>query len=378
MTKLLGSILAFLIAMALPPGLVIAQAHHTQEELSDEVVGALEAGRAMPGEFGGLWLDDMTVVVAFTEDATSNDIERVTDKIPEWASFRLVLVTYSEAQLVDTYDDVTADMVKHEIRYVVGVGVALPDNLVEISVLPNRLGEEELLRESYGQVRLRFVASEPDEGAACTRYDCWNASLKAGISVDGCTTGGIVFADNGGGSFTFRLLTAGHCSMTGSAWTHDGHSIGTTTSTRYLNNSECDCQFISIPAGWDGHKYLQNNNDIENFMYRKQRANMLVGTEVCQSGKMAANRRCGTLSQVNYSSYRPADDLTLKKQAVATYAIDHGDSGGPVTSESGEVAWGINSGIQGDGDAIFSPIQATEFEWNDVKLCVSEDSVTEC
>lgn len=321
----------------------------------------------------------MTAVVAVTAGASAIDIERITNKIPGWAKVRVDEVTYTEAQLLDVYEDVTAAMVAHDTRHVVGVGVALRENLVEISVLPDRSGhEEEQLREAYGRVRLRFVSTEPDQGAACTRNDCWNSPLKAGISVDGCTTGGIVFADNGGGSFTFRLLTAGHCSMTGSAWTHDGHSIGTTTSTRYLNNSECDCQFISIPSGWDGHKYLQNNNDIENFMYRKQRANMVIGTEVCQSGKMTANRRCGTLIQVNYSSYRPADNLTLKKQAVATYAIQHGDSGGPVTSESGEVAWGINSGIQADGDAIFSPIQATEFEWDDVKLCVSEDSVAAC
>jgi hypothetical protein len=367
-------VLALGTAMMVPTA-TVSQSEHSQEELSDRVIDALSAGRAMPAVFGGLWLDDMVVVVAFTPESSSSDIRKVTDELPGWATYRVEEVAHSEADLTDVYEDVTDDMVAREIGFVVGVGVDLRDNLVEISVLPDSVEDtEERLREDYGRVELRLKPSEPDQGTACTRYDCWDPPFKGGLSIDGCTSTGVVFNSTP----SFRLLTAGHCTQSGAGWTHDGHNIGATTSTRYQNNSECDCQVIALPDDWEGHRYLKNDNQGANFLYRKQRSAMVIGTDICQSGKMAPNRRCGELTQVNYSSYRPDDDLTLKKIAVADFAVEHGDSGGPVTSDSGDTAWGLISGIQGDGDAVFSPIEGTEIEWDYWKLCVSEDSVSEC
>lgn len=105
---------------------------------------------------------------------------------------------------------------------------------------------------------------------------------------------------------------------------------------------------------------------------------MVVGTEICQSGKMAANRRCGELVDADYDSYRADDDVWLIQMAIADFGVQHGDSGGPVTSDSGDTAWGLISGIRANGDAVFSPIQGTEIEWDEWKLCVSEDSVGAC
>lgn len=380
MTRRLGAMLALAAAMMMAlPTVGVSQSDHSQEELSEEVVDALVAGRTMPTVFGGLWLEGMTVVAAFTEEASGNDKRTVTDEIPSWATYRTEEVTYSEAELREVREDVSTDARSGGLEGVVGIGVDIRRNAVEISVLPELIDDMDgQLRETYGRVRLELVASEPDQGAACTRYDCWNSPLKGGISIDGCTSTGVMFKDNGGGSVSFRLLTAGHCTQSGSAWTHDGHSIGATTSTRYFDGSECDCQAVALSTGWDGHKYLKNNNNVVSFHYRKQRSAMMVGTKICQSGKMAANRRCGELVDEVYDSWRGDDNLWLRKMAVADFDVEHGDSGGPVSSDSGKTAWGLISGIQGDGDAVFSPIEGTEIEWDEWKLCVSEDSVGAC
>jgi hypothetical protein len=231
------------------------------------------------------------------------------------------------------------------------------------------------LRELYGgRARLLIYATEPDRGAACTRYDCWDPPFKGGLSIDGCTSTGVVFNSTP----SFRLLTAGHCTQSGSGWTHDGHNIGATTSTRYQNNTECDCQVIALPDDWEGHRYLKNDNQGANFLYRKQRANMTLGTPICQSGKMAPNRRCGELTDKDYDSYRADDGLWLRKMAIADFGVIPGDSGGPVTSNSGDTVWGLISGIRPNGDGVFSPIEGTEIEWDYWKMCVSEDSVSAC
>lgn len=248
--RLLVSLL--LVTATLGPGTTSAQSGHSQEELSGALVSTLEVGRAMPEAFGGLWLDDMTVVVAFTPEASSDDIQAVTSRLPQWATYRTDEVAHSEAELRDVKKDVSADARAGELEGVVGVGTDVRGNAVEIAVLPGRIDElTGRLREEYGRVRLEIVASEADHGAACTRNDCWNAPLKGGISIDGCTSTGVMFKDNGGGSVPFRLLTAGHCTQSGAGWTHDGHNIGATTSTRYFDGSECDCQAIA-PASWLG------------------------------------------------------------------------------------------------------------------------------
>lgn len=335
----------------------------------------------MPAKFGGLWFEGMTVFVAFTAQADEGDIRKVTDRVPGWAELRVVQVDWPEAQLVDVYEEITRDMVAQEVPYVIGVGVSPKDNYVEVAVLPEQYErEQDAVREAYGRVALEIVASERDQGSACTRYDCWDPPFKGGLSIDGCTSTGVVFKDNGGGSYGFRLLTAGHCTQTGAGWTHDGHNIGETTSTRYHNNSECDCQIIQLPADWEGHRYLKNNNQGVNFLYRKQRSQMNQGTTICQSGKMDPDRRCGQVDLVSYSSDR-GGGIVLKKMATADFEVIDGDSGGPVASNSGDTGWGLVSGTRSfNGDGIFSPIEGTEIEWTDPawKLCVSEDSVSEC
>jgi hypothetical protein len=378
----IAATLSLAAAMAALPIVAVSQSDHSREELSDRSADALLAGREMPEVFGGLWLDEMTVVAAFTDDATANQIDRVIKALPGWAKYRIEEVDYSEARLSQVKEDVSAAARGGELDGVIAINPDVVINAVEIGVRPERIAEMEgRLRESYGdRARLVIYATEPDRGAACTRYDCWDPPFKGGLSIDGCTSTGVVFRHNGGSSYSFRLLTAGHCTQTGAGWTHDGHDIGATTSTRYHNDSECDCQIIELPADWEGHRYLKNDNQGANFLYRKQRSAMLKDTPICQSGKMAPNRRCGEVTDVDYDSYREDDGLWLRRMAIANFDVEHGDSGGPVTSNSGDTAWGLISGIQDDGDAVFSPIEGTEIEWTDPgwKLCVSEDSVTEC
>lgn len=78
-------------------------------------------------------------------------------------------------------------MVAQDVPYVIGVGVSPKDNHVEVAVLPEQYErEQDAVREAYGRVALEIVASERDQGSACTRYDCWDPPFKGGLSIRPC------------------------------------------------------------------------------------------------------------------------------------------------------------------------------------------------
>lgn len=146
-----------------------AVAQSDPSDPSEAIQEAWDLARTMPDAFGGLWLDGGTVVFAFTEAATDEQVADVLSLVPSDVSLGTVRVDHSEAALRATQDAITDAASAGELPFVTGVGVALRTNAVDVNVLPRYLLTCQAgLLERFGQVRLMFTENAGDVGAQAT------------------------------------------------------------------------------------------------------------------------------------------------------------------------------------------------------------------
>jgi hypothetical protein len=144
----------------------VAVAQSDPSDPSEAIQEAWDKARTMPDAFGGLWLDGGTVVFAFTEAATDEQVADVLALVPSEVGLAMVRVDHSEAALRATKDAITDAASAGELPFVTGVGVALRTNAVDVNVLPQYLLSCQAgLLERFGQVRLMFTENAGDVGA---------------------------------------------------------------------------------------------------------------------------------------------------------------------------------------------------------------------
>ncbi len=367
----------------------MAAEEHTRDDVSAAVNPARDYARGLDDVFGGLFIDDVGVTMLFTHDASNSQIEDVESRIPSWVVVTTDRVDYPEADLLRIYADIRDDASSGKEDGVSSVGVDVRENAVVVTLHENGYGEAKArVEEEYGSVRLLFSQSEGDTGTACTRFNCTSSPWKGGIDANECTLTGIAYKVSGS-SVSFRAVTAGHCHGVGSGGDrfdhiNSSHTIGNSTWNLAHANSTCDCQFISIASGTDGHKYLKTDDNVQDILYTKNANAINNGDTVCESGVGGDDpgpRKCGTVTDTSYSANREDLGFWINDQMVASYHVIEGDSGAPVMSNSGDTIFGINVARHYVGSyyhGVFSTASALADESSGWTFCRSEDSVSDC
>jgi len=177
------------------------------------------------------------------------------------------------------------------------------------------------------------------------------------VGIGGYCTSGFAVRRNG----DEKVLTAGHCFQGDTSSALHSGSAGLfgylTSESWYFHNSMADARLVSTADSTTYNWIYTTSNQAQPVSGDHVAAQTAVGTFVCLYAYVLQPGNCGTVSLREVSSSRSDCGCTLRLQFYATYAREGGNSGGPISSQTGATAVGIHSGATSDGTAIFSHIQ---------------------
>ncbi len=321
--------------------------------------------------FGGSYVDPHTGVlhVQLTDVNTMVEDSLLSlTKLPRWR-VTFERVTYPEAALDSALDMLSGQMEKWGI---VGIDRDTKSNSLEVLVAPDREGSpggvdlrglSETLSNVAG-VPVRVKVGAVESTACSSRTNC-GSPTRAGLYVTApgsgtCTTG--FLSTSGSNNY---VLTAEHCFPSGAQATIGGQVSGTITVGGGQGNfANADVEAISIPASQTSNYVYATEVDRSHQITSRLGYNAdNVGDFVCWAGQATNGVGCGTVTSTNYSTVYP-DGQILLKQRKMSFAVKHGDSGGPVYS--GNMAVGGISGITGSSphETIYSHLYWMEYYTN--------------
>jgi streptogrisin D len=141
---------------------------------------------------------------------------------------------------------------------------------------------------------------------------------------------------------TYFFLTAGHCTIAGTAWYSDGtetHRLGVRAGTRFPGS---DYGIVRYDDGitHPGNVWLYNNNSTRDMT---DAANPVIGQSVTRSG-ITTGLRSGTVTALDETVIYGEGPVAGLIETTA--CAEPGDSGGPLFA--GNTALGLTSGADGD------------------------------
>ncbi len=337
----------------------------------EEEIAALQnsARKGFAGTFAGLWADETSVHVAFTESAEKS-LSSLAEDFP--APDLLVAETRdaTEQELTRTQQRMVADResVRDGSLQISTVGdarydllVDLPANEVRATFADAPTGAQSEFQARYGD-QVRVKEGPLVEPVDCTRNDC-RYNMKAGLRIMsdlapdntyGICTSGFVVQGPGGNE---NVLSAAHCSRTerrhGPISGTIGQRFGDVVDQK--QSGSVDSERISIASSWEGRGsiYLSGSTPGRLVDGRTSYSDMFVGKSVCKSGQ-TTGYNCGHITCLDASpSYVTNGNnfLCARRQGGTGQELcaGSGDSGSPVFSGDPAIAHGILSGSTTNG-----------------------------
>ncbi len=295
--------------------------------------------RALPS-FGGSFVDQRgggVVVVQLTE-RDANLEGKIAALAPPGSSVRFEVVPRSMVSLKGVQQSIDAAVLRGNLHGQVSTwGIDPTENRVYVDLRPDATVTADEVRRNFG-ADIRVGTSEPAIAAACTDWnhcavDPWRGGLHITmVSLGtGCSTGFVVKAPNGGSDR--KILTAGHCGITGTTWLHDGVAVGVLDWRCHVDNCTADTALIDIRNDWAGN--LINVDTGANLTITSQQAANAddVNDLACQAGYRIKNfwgtTFCGAINDVD-NAYCDDTGVCFLHMRSANFRACSGDSGGPV------------------------------------------------
>lgn len=295
--------------------------------------------RALPS-FGGSFVDQRAggvVVVQLTERDASLE-GKIAALAPSGTAVRFEVVSRSMTSLKRTQQSLDAAVLGGDLHGQVSTwGIDPIENRVYVDLRPDATVTADEVRRNFGD-GIRVGTSEPAIAAACTDWnncavDPWRGGLHINmVALDvHCSTGFVVKAPNGGSDR--KILTAGHCGVTGTTWLHDGVAVGALDWRCYVDNCTADTALVNIRNDWAGN--LINVDTGANLTITSQQAANAddVNDLACQAGYRIKNfwstTFCGTINDAD-NAYCDNNGVCFLHMRSANFRACGGDSGGPV------------------------------------------------
>jgi streptogrisin C len=291
--------------------------------------------------YGGMWVDGSTRRVAVTDAALADDA-RAQGARPQ-------LVAHSLRELEGVSSQLHRAAATRP-AHVAGWGVDVRRNAVVISVVGKDARAMAFARRWQARsdaVRIEHVAEAP--------RPYWDIIGGQAIFTGGsrCSAG-----FNARGGATRYVITAGHCTNVGSAWTGVGGSLGTTAGSSFPGN---DYGIIRVTSASALSTPYVDRYSAGSDVRVAGVGTAVIGQPVCRSGS-TTGWRCGLVLATNQTVCYPQGCVT---QMIRTTACAQpGDSGGPLVNNpllgTTVVALGLTSGGSGNcllgGTTFFQPI----------------------
>jgi hypothetical protein len=301
--------------------------------VQDQLVDLENALRHDISGFGGLWRDhEGAIFVAATSDSMEATAHVVLRESPGDTTVELVEVQWTLDELLDARARIRAGIPKltQQGVDVVSVAVDVRANVVEIAATASPAAIEADLSREYGPM-VRAIPSVGIDPAACTRGDCPNP-LKGGLNVniggENCSSG---FVSRAGSSYF--LLSAGHCGVMGSAWTHGGTQYGTTQRRSYYDGSSADAAAAGIAAGQKSN-LVYRGSPTTFFSVIGNDSGLAVGDVVCLSARTLTSYDCGYVDD-NYIDVCYENRCFWDQSSVTHIDGAVGESGGAMFTLAG-------------------------------------------
>ncbi len=186
------------------------------------------------------------------------------------------------------------------------------------------------------------------------------ADLRGGDTITTSSSGRCSVGFNAIKGHTRYIITAGHCTTLGGTWSGpDGRVIGPVAATSFPGH---DFGLVEVAS-----RYWEQTHEVDTangYLPVTGDAPTAVGEEVCLSGS-STGYHCGQVKAidvtVNFQDEGAVHGGIVHGLTETSVCAEHGDSGGPFMSESGNQAQGMLSGGTGGcllgGSSYFQPIQ---------------------
>lgn len=190
------------------------------------------------------------------------------------------------------------------------------------------IGEDVPIVISVGQNY--FEAGCPSRGGTHCSQQIGGLEIDDTVVGGICTLGFPVVRTVNGQSIN-GFITAGHCFPLSNTvlqpYGGTSNTIGTVTARDFVNNGDCDCEFITQTSSDARFNYVYaGSNSIYNIPYK---SNAIVGQPVVISGAGSNVIDWGIVEGLNYS-YSSAGITITGTTRVSSWVTVGGDSGAPV------------------------------------------------
>lgn len=321
-------------------------------------------------EFGGLFIDQTAggiVKVGLTEKANDKSAkkEKLKSLFPDKDRIEFFEAKVSLNQLDDTHEQVAKKITEFAEQGIVitGINTDIINNRVEIGVENLSSENESTLLDFLGSAASYTLLIE-EKASTATNRNIWYGDMQAGLRIVNSTRGSACTSNIGitDGTGLYYVLTAGHCATLYQKFTQGGTTIGQVERHTGYNGTNADAMAIRVPKSYaNTFAYLGSSKAIRFTATQPTNADW-VGEIVYMSG-ISSGVKSGRITSLNYTAYYPNSGKgTYFKQRLASYPTVGGDSGGPVYTA--RTLRGIQSGVRGDGTAIYSHIGWALYELN--------------
>lgn len=307
-----------------------------------------------PEYYGGAYIDEngeLVVLVTEMTNSVNAEVQQVTNDSSQ-VSTELCEVSYNEMCYVIDFLTDRMEMLRNQGVVIDSICDNIMDGKVIVSIIDLNQSKEEVVREYIDCEFLEFVNSDGMESTA--------NSVGGGYGIasdNGTSTAGFAAVYQSGE--TVGLVAAGHAFQNfGDKAYYNGEYIGFVWETAYYDGSTADAAFITPDSDVEITGILKNGGHVFGGFTTVYPVNSTIymygNVSKLQSGKITS-----TSSSVYYNEL----DITFKKQCVATYSSQKGDSGAPILFFDGNyggksyyVICGVQSGYnKTKGVSFYSP-----------------------
>lgn len=320
-----GTAPALLNAMQRDLGLTADQVYARVAQESRAAAAEATLRDQLAGSFGGAWFDSSagTLVVAVTDASKAGQVTA--------AGATARVVQRSVAQL-DAAKSALDAREASAPKSVTGWYVDLTTNSVVVSVLGS---------DPAGLAWASSMGARTEQVAEAPRT-LWNLIGGQAITVSGarCSLG-----FNARSGATRYVITAGHCTNIGSAWSGVGGTIGRTAGSSFPGN---DYGIIQVTSAAAVSTALIDRYSAGSDVTVAGSTQGGVRTSICRSGS-TTGWRCGIINAHNQTVRYPQGTVT--GLTSTTVCAEPGDSGGSFVSPNGATrvqAQGVTSGGSGN------------------------------